>query len=77
MSFRDIYSGWHGSVHDAQVFINSRFYKKCINGEMLLFLAIFCLSLSSFPPKSQLISLFLHHTNNSQDQKAYPLTYYL
>ena len=31
----DVYTGWSGSVHDAQVFTNSLIYKKGMNGKLV------------------------------------------
>ena len=34
--FRNLCTGWPGSVHDARVFANSSFYKKITSGQLLV-----------------------------------------
>ena len=78
--FRDVYVGWPGSMHDAQVFTNSSLYRKANNGELLQGntlpvrggnIPIFLIGDSAYPLLPWLLKPFPFFISMLTDHKTY------
>ena len=78
--FRNVYCGWPGSMHDAQVLVNSALYRKATSGELLQGntltvlsqeIPVFLVGDSAYPLSTWLMKLFPHNTALSTAQRKF------
>lgn len=81
--FRNVYSGWPGSVHDARVLANSLLYSKANSGEILhgnsviimgRQIPVFLVGDSTYPLSTWLMKPFPYNTILSNAQKTFNKT---